>query len=133
MSYQELKKKIKSHSYAEEIVILGTGPTLFDGIEYLRNSNKEIILIALKQSYLKIDFFSGTVLHLLNPWNYQKYKEIKLRNRFRIYYDDNSAKFKPSDNFDLKFSTKYDYPIDLKKSVLYKNNYSDWYLNETIF
>jgi hypothetical protein len=130
MSFANLKKKILDLSNYDEIVILGTGPSLDMGINYLKDEkNSKILILSLKQSFLKLDFFNGTIVHLINPWNYQDYGIIKETNRFRIYYHDISAKFHPKVCFDYKFLTLYDLPLNLKNSVLHKGNYENWFLS----
>tara|TARA_B100001093_G_scaffold519111_1_gene606519 strand:- start:10694 stop:11443 length:750 start_codon:yes stop_codon:yes gene_type:complete len=130
VSFVKLRERILEISEYDEIVILGTGPSLDKGIDYLKHeNNSKTLIISLKQSYLKLDFYKGTIVHLLNPWNYQNYGLIEKKNRFRIYYHDHIAKFHPNVSFDYEFLTNYDLPMDLRNSLLYKGNYDDWFLS----
>ena len=117
----------------KEIIILGTGPTLENGIQYIKKIESETLVISIKQSILRIKNFQGKVLHLLNPWNLQKYKYIN-QDVLTLYFDEHFTKFKlPKKHYDLFFITDF-VTNPLENSVLSKKEFSNWaYTNKNFF
>ncbi len=113
-----------------EILILGTGPTLRKGMQFVEKTNFQGTIISLKQSYLELEGYSGKILHLVNPWNYQRYIPHKNSQTFTIYIDDCWAKFKPNkEDFDWYLLTNYISNDNLKESVLANFNFEKYYIS----
>ena len=123
-----LIKAIHQHvgvSRAPTIIILGTGPSLPQGIEYITNNGEYDLVISLKQSYEYLPTDTKKVVHLFNPYNLKKYEYLKKVTR--IYYDDVFAKFQLSKGFfDFRFLVSYQQNDDLTESVLYNKNFSEF-------
>ena len=119
----------------KEIIILGTGPSLDEGVQYLKEKKdkKNILIISLKQSYLKVNNYGYKLIHLTNPWNFQKYKYSK-ENVFKIYFHEYFAKFRPNkENYDLFFFNE-NIKNPIKNSVLAKSLFSKYlYDNKKTF
>lgn len=118
----------------EEIVILGTGPSLEEGIEYLKNKNRDkLLIICLKQSFLKVNNLGFKLIHLLNPWNLQKYI-YKNADVLKIYFHEYFAKFVPDiDDYDLYFYNE-NIKNPIQNSILAKKQFSKYlYTNEDTF
>lgn len=118
---------------AETVVILGTGPSLIEGLAHIKNNNECDLVIALKQSYDYLQNFNGKIIHLFNPYNLKRYKYSKRATK--IYYDDVYAKFKLSNEFyDFRFLVTYKQNDDLTESVLLNKTFCDyeykWQQNE---
>ena len=92
----------------KDIIILGTGPSLDQGINYINSNNRDdLIIISIKQSLLKLKNYNGKIFHLVNPWNFEKYNYNK-RDILRLYFHEHFAKFKPNKKYyDLFFLTDF--------------------------
>ena len=130
----KLQNKLNSFfPYAKnsEILILGTGPSLRTGMRFIEKTNFQGTIISLKQSYLELEGYSGKILHLINPWNYQRYIPHKNSQTFTIYIDDCWAKFKPNkEDFDWYLLTNYISNDDLKDSVLARCDFHKYYIHD---
>ena len=133
-----LSKKIREFTKEinfEEIVILGTGPSLEEGVNYLKGKTVKdnVLVICLKQSYERVNKFGYKLIHMTNPWNFKKYK-YEYEEVFKIYFHEYYAKFKPQrENYDLYFCNEN--IIDpIKNSILAKSQFSEFlYSNEKTF
>ncbi len=133
-TYRDKIKKFINDTKVKDIVILGTGPSLEKGINYIKsNPRDDLIIISIKQSFLKISNYEGKIFHLINPWNLEKYNYSR-RNILRLYFHEQFVKFKLNKKYyDLFFLTEF---IDnhLENSVLKKENFEDWlYSNSKMF
>lgn len=118
---------------AQTVVILGTGPSLIEGLDYIKDNNECDLVIALKQSHDYLHDYDGKIIHLFNPYNLKRYKYPKRVTK--IYYDDVFAKFKlPNAFYDFRFLVTYKQNDDLTESVLLNKNFLDyeykWQQNE---
>lgn len=131
---KKLKKFTKEINF-EEIIILGTGPSLEEGVNYLKakTDKDNVLVICLKQSYVRVNKFGYKLIHMTNPWNLQKYK-YEDEEVFKIYFHEFFAKFKPlRENYDLYFyNENINDPIN--NSILAKSKFSEFlYTNEKTF
>lgn len=114
----------------DEVVILGTGPSICEAKAYLSSldHSHKTLIIALKQA---IDFVppkTSYLIHLINPFNLQKY-EYKDNNLdpLTIYYHDQYAKYKPDETIsDHTLLVAYDKAHQLAKSVLTLRAFDAW-------
>ena len=67
-TYRDKIKNFINDTKVKDIVILGTGPSLEKGINYIKsNPRDDLIIISIKQSFLKISNYEGKIFHLINP------------------------------------------------------------------
>ncbi len=136
ITVESAREKINNfinHKKYDEIVILGTGPSLEKGLEYLKGRNPDkLLIICLKQSLLKVSSLGFKLIHLSNPWNLQRYLYKNL-DVFRIYFHHYYAKFVPDKNkYDLYFY--HENIKNLQDSLLAKKQFSKFlYTNQDTF
>lgn len=115
-------------SAAPVIVILGTGPSMHSGIEYLKENKECDLVISIKQSYDYLPRNKRKVIHIFNPYNLKRYKYNE--DVTRIYYDDVFAKHRLNQRAsDFRFLVSYKQNEDLSESVLINENFSKYELS----